>query len=274
VTATTPVLELDARPASLRAALGDVWRHRSVLKALARTDFQARYKRATLGLLWAVAVPLIQAAVLAVVFSRAIRIGTGPDFGAYVLSGVVAWSYFAMTIGTASVAVVEGSGLTDKIWFPRALLPMAPAVANLVGLLVSALTLVATLPLFGVDLGPQLLWLLPAAALLVAFTTALALVAAALHVYFRDVRFIVQAALLVWFYVTPIFYPLDAIGGLRHVIEANPMTGIVTMFRLATVGVDGAWLGPVIISMAVTVLLLLAAVEAYRRHDRLFADQL
>jgi len=35
---------------------------------LARKDFQLRYRRATLGILWALAMPLLQVAVMAVVF--------------------------------------------------------------------------------------------------------------------------------------------------------------------------------------------------------------
>ena len=92
--------------------------------------------------------------------------------------------------------------------------------------------------------------------------------------YFRDVRFLVQAALLVWFYVTPIIYPLSFVGGLRTVIELNPMTGVVTLFHAAVVGADGAWVRSILVAVASTVVLVAVAVAAYRRHDRLFVDEL
>jgi lipopolysaccharide transport system permease protein len=268
-----PVLELDGRPAKTRKLLSEFWSHRGVLFALARSDFHARYKRASFGVLWSVAVPLIQAAVLAVVFSRVIRVGTGDDFGAYVMSGVLPWSYFSITLGAGSTSIVDGSGLTDKVWFPRALLPISPALANVVALGVSLLAIVVATPLLGGDLSPRILLLVPAAALLMAFTIALALVAAALHVYFRDVRFLIQAALLMWFYVTPIFYPIKAVGKLKPFINANPMTGIIGLFHLATVGATD-WQGPLLVSVGVTVVLVAIAIETYRRHDRLFADLL
>ena len=150
---------------------------------------------------------------------------------------------------------------------------MSPALANIVALIVSLVALVLATPLLGGQLGLQMLLLVPAAALLVAFTVALSLVAAALHVYFRDVRFMIQAALLMWFYVTPIFYPLKAVGRLRPFINANPMTGVIDLFHLATVGASD-WQGPLLVSGAVTVVLVAIAVETYRRHDRLFADLL
>ena len=271
---TTPVLDVEARPPSLRAWADEMWRHRHVLVALARTDFHVRYKRAAFGVAWAVLLPLVQAGVLAVVFSRVLDLRGGAGFAAYVLAGVTAWGYFTQTLSTGATAIVEGSGLTDKVWFPRALLTMAPAVANVVGLLVSTALLVALAPLLGGRLGPELLWLVPGVVLLVAFTTALAMVTSALHVYFRDVRFLVQAALLVWFYVTPIIYPLSFVGGLRTVIELNPMTGVVTLFHAAVVGADGAWVRSILVAVASTVVLVAVAVAAYRRHDRLFLDEL
>ncbi|MEQ1787825.1 MAG: hypothetical protein ABL966_12290, partial [Acidimicrobiales bacterium] len=80
------VLELDGRPGRLGAWAGEMWAHRQVLRVLAVSDFHVRYKRATLGILWAVAVPLSQAAVLAVVFSRMVRVEIGgSSYAAYVL---------------------------------------------------------------------------------------------------------------------------------------------------------------------------------------------
>ena len=273
-TRSAVVLDLGDEPETVRGSLQDLWAHREVLSILARSDFQVRYKRASFGILWAVVVPLLQAAVLAVVFSEVLNVGSGTHFGAYVMSGVLAWAYFSAVTGTGATAIVDGSGLTDKVWFPRALLPLVASLANLPGLGVSMLALIVAMPLLGVGLGPRILLLLPACLLLIAFSTALTLVLSALHVYFRDVRFLIQAALLVWFYLTPIAYPRSLVGRLGPVIDANPMTGVVAVFRLATVGAQSHWAISVTVAVATTVVLLAAALEIYRRHDRLFVDLL
>jgi ABC-2 type transport system permease protein len=268
-------LVLTESPATRRAWLADVWRHRAVLAMLSRKDFQTRYKRASLGVLWAVAVPLVQAVVMAVVFSKAFNLTTGYSYGAFVMSGIVAWSYFASTLTTSSTAIVDGSGLTDKVWFPRALLPIVPAFANLVGLVVSTLILVVLLPVFDTPIGPRLLLLLPASALLVLLSLAIGLVLSALHVYFRDVRFLVQAALLVWLYVTPVLFPQELLRRYSALLDLNPVTGVVTLFHEAVIGDTGAGVArPVVVTVVVTLGLLLAAMEIHRYHDRLFVDQL
>lgn len=271
---TSPVMELDNRPATRRAVIADLVGHRNVLWALARTDFQVRYKRAVLGVLWVVVLPVMQAAILATILSRVIKFGGGHDFAAYVVSGVLPWAYFAGVLEKASTSIVDGAGMADKIWFPRALLPIVHCMAALVGLGISLCIVVVAMPVLGVTLDAKILLLVPAALLLVLFTTGLSLVMAALHVHYHDVRHLVSASVLLWFYATPIFYPASLLKGYRGLLDFNPMTGVITLFHMATVGAGGPWHRSVTVSVFTTVALLVAAVEIYRRQDRLLVDKL
>lgn len=264
---------LDDRPVPWRHWFADILLHREVFGMLVRKDFQTRFKRASLGVLWAVAVPVLQGLVMAYVFSRVVRTGGGAGFGAYVMSGVLPWSYFGGTIGSGTTAIVDGSGLSDKVWFPRLLLVGVPVASNIVGLLISLVALLALGPLVGLHYGIELLLMVPAAALLIALTFGFAAVLSALHVYFRDTKFVVQAALLVWMYVTPIVYDRSLLGRLEPWVDLNPMTGVVAIFHHA-VGHDDPLLRPVGISLACTVALVAIGLASQRRHDRLFVDRL
>ncbi len=268
------VLEIGAEPAPLRGWLRSVWDHRAVLSMLARKDFQVRYKRASLGVVWAVAVPLVQATVLAIVFSKLVRVPTEVPFAPLVFSGVVCWSYFNATTQTSVSAIVDGTGLTDKVWFPRALLALVPCLANLVGLGISTMALVVLTPILGGRVSPWLLVLAPATLLLFAFTASLALVLSALDVYFRDIKFLTTAGFLVWMYITPVVYPQAAVGRLGPWLDFNPMTGVVDLYHLAVLGSFEAWHRSVIVTIVTTIALLAAGVEVHRRHDRLFVDLL
>jgi lipopolysaccharide transport system permease protein len=266
-------LVLRDQPEAWRDWLADLRRHLPVLGALVRKDFQTRYKRAALGVVWVVVVPLLQGAVLAVVFSKVVKVGGGDGFAEYVLSGILPWAYVSGTLAAATTSIVDGAGLTDKVWFPRALLPLVPCLSNLIGFAVSILVLLGTLPFLGAPMGADLLLLLPACALLLAFTTGASLVLSALHVSFRDVRFLVQAALVVWIYVTPILYPRTVLGSSEGWVDANPLTGIVALFHVS-VGADDALARPLVVSLVATAALLAAGLEAQRRRDRLFVDLL
>jgi len=179
-----------------------------------------------------------------------------------------------MSISSATTSIVDASSLTDKVWFPRAVLALVPATANLITLSISTLIVVVALPILGEPLTPRLLLLLPASALLVAFTTALGLALSALYVYFRDTKFMVQAVLLVWFYVTPIIYPPSVLGSAGRWIDFNPLTGITGLFQQAAVDAPVPSGRAIVVSVVTTIVLLLVAVPAHRRHDRLFVDQL
>ncbi|MGK2947050.1 MAG: ABC transporter permease [Acidimicrobiales bacterium] len=241
---------------------------------LAAKDFKVRYKRATFGVLWAVALPLLQSAVMIVVFSRVGRFSAeGFDYAGYVLAGMVGWGYVASTVPSAATAIVDAASLTDKVWFPRALLVLSPVLANLIGLGITA-SLVAGIALFreGLDLG--VLLLLPAAALLVALISGLCLVAAALHVVFRDIRFIVQAGLLVLFYATPVLYPIRLLEDLETAASVvNPLVGVVGLFQAALT--DAPVRATALMASTVwAAALLLVAVRLHHRRDRLFVDLL
>ena len=268
-----PVLELGPEPGSVSGWARSLVQHREVLVAMAGKDFKVRYKRATFGVLWAVALPMLQAAVMIVVFGRVARFGEGLDYTGYVLAGMVAWGYVGSTVPSAATAIVDGASLTDKVWFPRALLVLSPVLANLIGLAIS-LGIVTLFQLVRQGLGVEVLLLLPGTALLVLLVSGLCLTAAALQVEFRDIRFLVQAGLMVLFYATPILYPAEALGDLAEWLRVlNPFVGAAELFQagLSDATVHASAVGA---TVAWTVTLLLIAVRLHRRGDRLFVDLL
>jgi ABC-type polysaccharide/polyol phosphate export permease len=148
--------------------------------------------------------------------------------------------------------------------------------ANLYGFVPGVAVLLVGAALIGEGLGPDVVLLLPATALMVAFVAALTLLLAGLHVYFRDLRFIVQATTLAWFYGTPVIYPLDeATGLLRTILLLNPATGMVTLFRAAVSDTGTSGVGPALVAtVAWTLALAVAAIVLHARRDRVFIDLL
>ena len=205
-----PVLELTGEATSSRILLRDLRRAASLLPLLAKQDYVARYRSAALGLLWSVFLPLIQGAVLAVIFSHVVKIKTGGQaYPVFVFVGVSLWAFVSTSWTAGATAIVDGSSIASRVYFPRLLLPAVPAMANMPALVISNAIAVLAMPVFGVAFRPGLV-LLPVAMVFAAMlVVALSAVTTLLHVYFRDVRYIVSAVVLVAFYATPVIYPIE-----------------------------------------------------------------
>ncbi len=265
---------LEGEPTRPGALLVSLWRSRALVRMLSRTEFFVRYRRALLGLAWAVALPLVQAVVIAAVVSRFVRFRLEVPYIVFVFAGLVMWGFFSGSVAAGSTAIADGSQLSTKIYFPRAVLALVKVGANLYGLALSIGVLLVIALVAGVGIGPWVVLLLPALVLGAALAAAFSLVLSAVHVYFRDTRYLVAAALLAWFYATPVFYPLAATGGLRPVIEANPMTAPIELLRAALVGWHADLVGPLLWSLGWVAALFVVALVLHSRFDRVFADRL
>lgn len=271
----TPVLELTGETTPLSSLLRDLWRRRALLPMLASKDFHARYRSASLGVLWSVFLPVLQGVVLAAVFTRIVRVQVPYSYPVFVLSGMISWSFFSSSTSVAMTAIVDGSPIATKVYFPRLLLPAVPVAANSVGYAISTAVVVVLMVVLGEPIGRTLL-LLPFAMVLVATLAFLVgAITSMMHVYFRDVRYMVQAVLMVGLYGTPVIYPLSQAGSLRpFLMLANPMTGAVQLVRFAVFGeadAVGAALSSTLVWIAA---LILIALVLYGRYERVAVDRL
>ncbi|MGZ6801707.1 MAG: ABC transporter permease [Nocardioidaceae bacterium] len=260
--------------------LAQLWAARALVVVLAKKDFYVRYRRTSLGVLWAVGLPLLQAAVLTVVFSHVVHAdqlvhGRHDSYPVFLYAGLVPWSYVSTVLPGAATAIVDNLGLVTKVYFPRVLTVLLVALSGLVPLGIGVAVVVALQATLGSGLGPQVLLLLPAAALVVALVVALGAVLSALHVYSRDVRYVVQASMTVGFYVTPVLYPLDAVPSvLRGAVSWLPAAGPVELFRAATVGADPGGGTAVLASLLWVLALGGLGLWLQSRRDRVFVDLL
>ncbi|MCU1432920.1 MAG: type transporter [Actinotalea sp.] len=269
-----PGFELRGESTPPGAWLRGVWAARTLVAVLARKEFLVRYRRASFGVPWAVGLPLLQAVVLAVVFSQVVRFETASPYWLFVFTGVVPAAFVLSTITASSTSIVDGSSLSSKVWFTRAVLPLATVLASLYGA-VASLALVVLAVVAAGEAGARLVLLVPAVVLAVALSVGAALVGSALQVWFRDTRYLLQAVAAVWLYATPVVYPLSLLpGALRRVVEANPASGVVELFRAATVGAESGLRTPLLWSVGWTLALLVLGVVLHSRGDRVFADRL
>lgn len=266
--------EISQSGRSLRSDLREIWLYRDLLVLLTRRDISIRYKQSMIGIAWTVVQPLVMMAVFAIVFGHFAKLPSdGYPYSLFVLCALVPWLYFARALTGASGSLVGSANLVTKVYFPRLILPISKTVSGLVDLLVAFLLLACLMAWYRVVPGWPLL-LLPvfvAIAMLTAFSLGLWLTA--LNVRYRDIGLIVPFITQVWMYASPIAYSMSLVPEKwRWVYSLNPIVGVIEGFRWALLGKAPPDAGPMLISLAIVVLLLVGGLTYFRRTERTFAD--
>lgn len=192
------------------AYLRSVWQRREFTLALAASRAYARNQGSHLGQLWALLTPLLWAGVYLLVFGVLLQVDRGvANYLGFLVVGVFLFHFTSSTIQSGSTAISGNQGLIASLQFPRAVLPLASVLAELLTLLPALAVLLVLVPATGEP--PQATWLvLPAAvALQTLFGAGVALVAARLVAEVRDVKQLVPFVLRALMYVSGVFFSID-----------------------------------------------------------------
>ncbi len=250
---------------------------------LTQRELKLRYRGSVLGFMWSILIPLFMALIY-VVFLRLLG-GRGVPMTDIII-GVFAWQFTVQCVNGGLSSISGNANLVKKVYFPRVILPLSSALANLITYLLSLLVQFPFLLVLYQVLGGSFsgwLFLLPAVILLhFLFNFALTLLLAAINVHVRDAQHLVGILLSAWFFVSPVMYNLSLVDRMAaahpwvpHLFLLNPITVIITGYRaVITAGTVFPWEAS---SAAALVLIGLLAWWAWRLFQRLqqdFADLL
>ena len=272
--------------------------YRELLVGMVRKELKVKYKNSALGFLWSMLNPAMYLVVFYVVFQLVLANGI-PYFPIFLLSGLIAWNLFSVTLGAATGSIVGNASLVNKVYFPREILPLAAVGANLVHFFLQGIVLILGLVVFRFEVDLAYLWLaVPALLVLLVLTSAFAIFLSCANVYARDTQHLLELALLAWFWMTPIVYPFGFVTssladqGLSGTVALlNPMTSIALAFQRAFYGIlvlpekvgGGAilpdesplwFLRNLAVVGAVSLVLLVLAVRLFDRLEASFAEEL
>lgn len=248
-----PIYDSARRPPAMIEELIEAWRYRDLVVQFVRRDLVARYKRSAFGVAWTMLNPLGMMLVLTLAFSRVFK--STQAYAAYVLTGLVAWNFFAQTTTQAMRQLVWGGSLIQRIFIPKTLFAISATGTGLVNLVLSMVPLLAVMLATGVPLKASAVFLPVSFLLLAAFALGLGLLLSAVAVYFVDVADMYEIALTAWMYLTPIVYPEEIVPASYRfwLFNLNPMYHLVKLFRLPLY--YGQWPSPERLACAAVVAL-------------------
>ena len=215
-------------------------------------ELKGKYKRSVLGWTWSLLNPLATIAIFAMVFRYFLKIPPPlgdpsgvHNFALFLVAALLPWNYLNNGLNGSMGALVGNANLVKKVYFPREALVVSNVASWAYSLLIEFAVAAVVYLVFGNMVLPWLPLVLVLIAIQSLLVLGLGLLLSVLNVYFRDVQHLVNILLLVWFYATPIVYPISYVDAadqahpelFGHVIPVltlyrlNPMVRLVGAFR-------------------------------------------
>ena len=227
-----------ARSTSPFALLQSLKTNRRLILNLTKREIIGRYRGSVMGLLWSFFNPVLMLAVYTFVFSMIFKARwTGgsdskAEFALVLFSGLMIFTLFSECINRAPSLVLGNVNYVKKVVFPLEILPIVTFGSAAFHFAASLLVwLIFYSTLFGIPHPSILLlpvMLLPLALMTLGFSWFLA----SLGVYLRDVTQIIGVATTVLMFLSPIFYPVDALPAqYRPFMQVNVLTYMIEQTR-------------------------------------------
>lgn len=270
----------------------EVVRSRELLVNFIQRELRSKYKGTALGWGWSLINPLATTVIFTLVFSTIMRVA--PPVGAhglksyplFLLCGLLSWNFMAGAVQGGQGVLVANGNLIKKTYFPRRLLVIATVASAFVTYLIEMSVLAIIFLIAGVNVLPWIVPVLLVMVLLAFFSLGLALALSVVNVYFRDVAHFVALFMQLWFYATPIIYPISLIQGIQNgkswasklplesIYGANPMVGLVESIRdMLYSGHLPSW-QPLVYCVVATVALLWLGNRVFAKLETRLAEEL
>ena len=211
--------------------------HLKLLSNFARQDFAAQFTASIAGFFWLFLTPVANIIIYAFVFSYIFKIRSVEGFGEtsfvlFLMIGYLPWFAFAESVGKSTSLLLDKATLITKVKFPVQVLPLAgtlvPYLTHTIGFMLLLLYLMTK----GYT---NIMWLaLPAIIFLqFLFTIGLVSVLSSLSVFLRDLQQLVALLISIWFFLTPIIYPINMIQSksIQSFFIWNPMHNFINLYR-------------------------------------------
>jgi ABC-2 type transport system permease protein len=208
-----------------------IWENRGILRSIALSQLRAKYMGTALGAAWGVLNPI--AVTLAIIFAFSVVLKINMErFPLFVLAGFFPWNFFSSSVSEASRSFLERKDILRQLDFPRAVAPLAYALAGFADYLRGWIFI---LPLFAV-FNPKVLFFLPWLPVILFlnlfFVCGLCLLVSVMNVYYRDTAHLLNLGLMFWLWTTPIFYTADMIPDRFYwIITFNPLAQFLEAYR-------------------------------------------
>ncbi len=258
--------------------LAELYSRRDFIVAMGTGRRSAQYRDTSLGRLWQVIGPILNAIVYYFIFGILLQTSKGVEnFPAFLIVGVFTFTYTQRVVTGSTKSIANNRGMIRAIHFPRAVMPLSVIVQEVQQQVVSLGVLGIIVLLTGEPLTWLWLGVLPILVLQTLFNTGLGMMMARWTAASRDVAQLVPFVMHTWRYLSGVMFSIpvftaDLAPWVKDVLYLNPMTGYLELMRgcLLTDYPVPAWLwglaaGWAVVFLVVGFVVFWRAEETYSR---------
>jgi len=209
----------------------------SLIFTLAKRDFQEKYLGSALNIWWSFIWPLVNILIYTIIFSKVMgaKLKGVPShfgYGFYLASGLLPWTTFSNTLFRVTTCFVDKSFIISKTPIPLLSLPLAIAFSESFTFFISYFVFFLFLLVFHFYPTPKSFLLFPVFFSQQVFAISIGLILAVLNVFLRDIREITSIVLQLWFWFTPIVYPLEILPlWVKKLMILNPAYAFIHCYQ-------------------------------------------
>ena len=203
-----------------------------LIQELVRKDLRLKYRRSFLGYLWSILNPLFIMIILTIVFSQMFNRSI-ENYAMYLIAGRTIFEFVNTSTHQAMMSIRDNAGLVKKIYIPKYVFPISKVTSNLLDCIFSMGAMLIVMLFTRTPFTWYFLLIPVVLAQVYLFSCGLGMFLAQGIVFFRDLQYIYNAVTTAWMYLTPLFYPVDALPTIVQwlVIHVNPLYSYVEQFR-------------------------------------------
>ncbi len=219
----------------------ELWQSRKLIWKLAKNDFKKRYAGSYLGIVWAMAQPVVTVVMYWIVFdkvfdtrSQLVASGIEVPYVLYLTAGLVPWFYFSEAITQGTMALVEYNYLVKKVVFNISILPIIKVIAATFIHIFFVVVLLLVSIGYGYYPNIYTLQLIYYSFCMFLLVLGMSYLTCALVVFIRDLQQIINIALQIGMWATPILWSIDMLtDNMKTLFKLNPLVYIVNGYRSA-----------------------------------------
>ncbi len=225
--------------ATLKFALGNFWRHRSLIRQMTWREVAARYRGSLMGVVWSLLLPILMLGVYTFVFGVVFQSRWGGEaqggkgeFAVILFAGLIVHGLFAEVFNRAPGLVLGNSNYVKRVIFPLDILVWVALGSALFHAATALAVLLGLFFLLHGFLHWTILFLPLVLAPLLVLMLGMGWFLAALGVYARDIAQVTGVLTMVLLFLAPVLYPVDAVPQpYRTMLLLNPLTVIIEQAR-------------------------------------------